>query len=197
MTQPAVFLDRDGVVIRDVDLLTRPEQVELFPETPAALRDLQAAGYRLVVVTNQSVVARGMCTEAEVGVVHDHIAARLRAEGVSIAGFYFCPHHPHANLPQYRVLCDCRKPRPGLLLQAARDLDLDLAASCLVGDKISDVAAGQRAGCRLSIYVQTGKHLLNEPIVSPDSVAEVVPDLTCGGLAEAAAAILASARSGR
>jgi D-glycero-D-manno-heptose 1,7-bisphosphate phosphatase len=105
-----VFLDRDGVLIEDVDLVTSADQIRLL------LQSLRAAGFALVVVTNQPVVARGLATEEQVGEINAEIARRLAAQGApGFDAFYFCPHHPRASLPQYRLDCDCRKPRPGLL----------------------------------------------------------------------------------
>jgi D-glycero-D-manno-heptose 1,7-bisphosphate phosphatase len=153
----AVFLDRDGVLIRDVHLLTRTDQVEFLPGAPAAVGRLNRAGLLTVVVTNQTVVARGLATEEDVARVHAWMQARLREEGGAIDRFYLCPHHPQATVPRYRVECTCRKPRPGMLLQAAAELGIDLGQSYLVGDRVSDVAAGRHAGVT-TILVETGMH---------------------------------------
>lgn len=192
MGRRAVFLDRDGVLIRDVHLLTQQDQAELQPGTAKAIALLQSAGFALVVVTNQSVVARGLAMEVQVEAVHSHIQEILRqAGGAEIERFFFCPHHPDANLPKYRVNCQCRKPRPGMLLKAADELDLELSASFMVGDRASDVAAGTRAGCR-SIFLQTGMHDA-PPIESPDSsVTWPEPDYTCADLKEAVDIIVGS-----
>ena len=158
MPRRAVFLDRDGVIIRDVDLLTRCDQVEVYPNVNRAINLLQSKDFAVVVVSNQPVVARGLVTERDVETVNAWIQKSLSREGgCQIDRFYFCPHHPNANLTQYRVTCDCRKPQPGMLLQAAQELDLDLAASYLVGDRPSDILAGHRAGCR-TILLETGMH---------------------------------------
>jgi D-glycero-D-manno-heptose 1,7-bisphosphate phosphatase len=184
--KPAVFFDRDGVLIEDVHLLTRPEQLVLLPGVPEALQRLAAAGFTLFVVSNQPVVARGLATEAEVESVHTELQRRIMAAGgPPVTQYYFCPHHPNATLPQYRVACDCRKPRPGMLLQAAREHALDLQASYMVGDRITDIIAGARAGCRTAL-VQTGEHEA-APIESPDGIdASVQPDYVCANLAGAA-----------
>lgn len=181
MPRPAVFLDRDGVIVRDVDLLVRADQIELLPGAAAALRRLREARLQVVIVTNQPVVARGLVTEQEVLALEAVIERHLRDAGVTVDAFYYCPHHPRATLPVYRVACECRKPRPGMLLRAARELGLDLAASAMIGDRLSDVAAGQRAGCR-TILVETGMHAAPPiesldgpaPLATPD---HVVPDL--------------------
>ncbi len=169
MERRAVFLDRDGVLIRDVDALTQYDQVELFACVPRAIRRLRESGFAVVVVSNQAVVARGLASERDVERTHAWIQHLLRMDGgVEIDRFYFCPHHPDATLPQYMAACDCRKPCPGMLLRAAQELDLDLGASYMVGDRISDIIAGQRAGCR-TILVQTRMHMA-PPVESGESL---------------------------
>ncbi len=186
----AVFLDRDGVIIEDVDWLIQPGQIRVLPGVPQALRRLARAGFRLIVATNQPVVARGLATEAQLETLHAAMAAQLTAAGAPpLDRFYFCPHHPNATLPAYRVICDCRKPRPGLLLRAARDFRLDLPASFMIGDRPTDIAAGAAAGCR-TILVQTGKHL-QPPIQTADPMdPSLKPDWTCADLSAAAEWIL-------
>lgn len=186
----AVFLDRDGVLIEDVDWLTRPGQIRILPGVPQALRRLAGAGFRLVVVTNQPIIARGLLAEAELEVLHAAIAAQLAGAGAPpLDRFYYCPHHPRATLPAYRVNCECRKPRPGLLLRAAEELGLNLRASFMIGDRMSDIAAGAAAGCR-AVLVQTGKH--REPPIQtaepPDPLLK--PDWTCADLSAAAQWVL-------
>ena len=184
MPSRAVFLDRDGVIVRDVDLMTRRDQVELSPQAPQALHRLREVGFRLVVVSNQTVVARGLASEEDVNDIHDWIQHLLQPYDVGIDRFYFCPHHPSATLPQYRVDCDCRKPRPGMLQCAAEEMNLDLPASFMVGDRPSDVIAGWRAGCR-TILVETGKH--TEPFIESGDMLEYTaePDYTCPDLTAA------------
>ena len=186
----AVFLDRDGVLIEDIDLLTRVDQLRVLPGVPQALKMLAEAGFQLVVASNQPVVARGLVTEVEVQAVHEHLEKLLIQAGASpFAGWYFCPHHPNATLPAYRQACDCRKPKPGLLLRAARELGLDLSASFMVGDRITDIIAGARAGCR-TVLVQTGKHL-EPPITTSEPLDKSIePDYTCADLRAAAQWIL-------
>jgi len=187
MSARALFLDRDGVVVRDDDG-PGPRALVVLPGVAEAIRAARAAGFRVVVVTNQTAVARGSMTEAEVRAQHAQLGAELAREGAVVDAFYFCPHHPNATLPAYRVACDCRKPRPGMLLTAAAELDLDLAASVLIGDRASDVAAGQRAGCR-TILVESGMHLA-PPIESPDRFDDVRADATAADLAAAVRALL-------
>jgi D-glycero-D-manno-heptose 1,7-bisphosphate phosphatase len=154
----AVFLDRDGVLVEDHGLLFEPQHFRILPGVPEALQRLARAGFALVVVSNQAVVARGLISESNLKALHRNLEARLGALGApALDGFYYCPHHPAATLARYRSDCQCRKPRPGLLLQAARELQLDLAGSFMVGDRPSDLQAGQAAGCR-SLWLQTGRH---------------------------------------
>lgn len=187
---PAVFLDRDGVLIEDVDLLTREDQIKLIPGVPQSLSLLHQAGYRLIVVSNQAVVARGLSTESEVQKLHHEIGRRITESGGPVLdGCYFCPHHPQAKLAAYRVSCECRKPRPGLLLRAAEEHRLDLRASVMVGDRLTDVVAGLRAGCR-TIQVLTGRHS-DPPIQTTEPLPEdVTPDHACSDLSAAVRWIL-------
>lgn len=144
----AVFLDRDGVLIEDTGYPDDPERIPLLPGVAEGLARLQAAGWRLVVVTNQSGIARGRFTLARLAEIHDRLLAQLAAADITIDALYFCPHHPEAPLPEFHHACDHRKPLPGMLLSAARDLDLDLTQCWMIGDKESDVRAGHAAGCR-------------------------------------------------
>ena len=186
----AVFLDRDGVLVEDANLITRAEDLAILDGVPRALKRLQRAGFLLVVVSNQSVVARGLATENDVHALNVRLQQLLeQAGGARLDAWYFCPHHPNATLRAYRVNCDCRKPKPGLLLRAARERNLDLAASFAVGDRITDVIAGALAGCR-TILVQTGKHL-DPPIETsepPDP--SIQPDYICADLEAATQWIL-------
>ncbi len=186
----AVFLDRDGVLVEDVHLLTRSEQIIVLPGVAQALRAFGEAGFKLIVVSNQTVVARGLASEAEVSAVNVHLEALLQRAGAPpLAGFYICPHHPNATLPQYRTDCQCRKPRPGLFLQAAREHDIVLPRSFAVGDRITDIIAGAKAGCR-TVLMQTGKHA-DAPIESPEGIDAITqPDHVCASLAAAAEWIL-------
>jgi D-glycero-D-manno-heptose 1,7-bisphosphate phosphatase len=182
----AVFLDRDGVLIEDVHLLTRAEQIHILPGVPEALSQLKAAGFQLIVVSNQTVVARGMATEEEVHTINQRMAELLKnVNGPLLDAVYICPHHPSATLPAYRMECECRKPRPGLFLQAARERDVDLKKSFAVGDRITDIIAGAKAGCR-TVLVQTGKHTA-APIESSEPIDQSIqPDYMCADLAAAA-----------
>jgi D-glycero-D-manno-heptose 1,7-bisphosphate phosphatase len=151
----AVFLDRDGTLIEEVGYLDRIDRLRLFPETVDALRALQRAGLRLIIATNQSGIGQGLFTESFVHDLHAHLTALLAQGGVRLDGIYMCPHHPEAKLAAYRTACDCRKPASGLLQQAARDLDLDLAGSYMIGDRWRDLLAGQAIGTA-GVLVRTG-----------------------------------------
>jgi len=155
MGRPAVFLDRDGTIIREVDYLRRVEDLRLLPHAAAAIRRLNEAGLPVVVTTNQSGIARGMLTEKDLTAIHDVLQKRLAARGAHLDAIHFCPHHPDAGQGPYRRRCRCRKPAPGMLVQAAKDLDLDLDRSYAVGDSERDLLAGRKVGCR-TVLVQTG-----------------------------------------
>lgn len=155
MTGPAVFLDRDGTLVEEAGYIDRIDRLELYPWSVDAVRLLNRAGFRVVVVTNQAGVARGYFGEAFVREAHAHLDAVMREAGAEIAGFYYCPHHVHAAVEVYRQVCDCRKPAPGMFLRAARELDLDLARSYAVGDRWHDVQAAQAAGAT-AIMVRSG-----------------------------------------
>lgn len=151
----AVFLDRDGTLVQEVDYLTSAAQLRLLRGAAAALRRLNEAGLAVVVVTNQSGVARGLVSEEQLEAIHGDLRRRLARHGARLDGIYYCPHHPEAPLPRYRRRCRCRKPAPGLLKRAARELGLDLGRSFAVGDSARDLEAGKRAGCRTAL-VRTG-----------------------------------------
>jgi histidinol-phosphate phosphatase family protein len=144
----AVFLDRDGVLIEDTGYPDNPEAISLLPAVGDGLRALLAAGWRLVVVSNQSGVARGKFSVATLNAVNERVVALLEAEGVTLDGLYFCPHHAEGGFPPYNIACDHRKPAPGMLRSAADELDLDLRSCWMIGDRETDVAAGRAAGCR-------------------------------------------------
>jgi D-glycero-D-manno-heptose 1,7-bisphosphate phosphatase len=188
----AVLLDRDGVLIEDVHLLTRSDQIRILKGVPAALKKLKFEGFKLIVVTNQPVVARGLVTEAEVGQINRELEQLLVQDGApALDGWYFCPHHPQATLSTYRQDCECRKPEAGMFLQAACEHHLNLQKSFAVGDRITDIIAGAKAGCQ-TILVKTGKHLAT-PIQTMRAVdIETRPDYNCPDLTAAVNWILRS-----
>jgi D-glycero-D-manno-heptose 1,7-bisphosphate phosphatase len=159
--------------------------MRLIDGSPDAIRLFKQKGFRTIVVTNQAVIARGLLTEAEVAQTHQILQKMLRqAGGEPVDAYYVCPHHPNANLPKYRLKCECRKPKPGLLLQAAIDWEIDLKRSWLVGDRPSDLLAGKLAGCR-TILVESGRHL-ELPIETDADLTSITPDYICKNLLEAA-----------
>lgn len=151
----AVFFDRDGTLNQEVGYLSRPEQVELLPGTVEALKILNIKGIAAIVVTNQSGVARGLFPEERIHEIHHVLQEKLRDEGAWIDRFYYCPHHPAYGSERYRQDCACRKPKIGMLQQAARDLDLELSSCYLIGDSMSDLEAARNAGMK-AVLVLTG-----------------------------------------
>jgi D,D-heptose 1,7-bisphosphate phosphatase len=169
----AVFLDRDGTINEEVGYLKRLEDLKLIPGSSEAIRLINDAGMKTVVVTNQSGIARGFFGEEFVETVHRSLSEMLRREGAFIDRFYYCPHHPTAGKAPYRKACQCRKPEPGMLLQAAQDLNLDLAQSYVVGDMLKDLTVAQRVGAK-GILVRTGYGRL---ITATDKPAYIAEDL--------------------
>jgi D-glycero-D-manno-heptose 1,7-bisphosphate phosphatase len=179
------------VLIEDVNLLTRPDQIQILPGVVEALRRIERAGYQSVIVTNQTVVARGLIDEATLEVIHQRLSEQLVELGAPpIAAYYVCPHHPHADVPEYRMDCECRKPKPGLLHRAADELAIALGESFFVGDRPSDIAAGKAAGCT-TVLVATGAHDA-PPIVGMEGETPE-PDHRFGTLLEASEALLSGA----
>ena len=176
MKRRAVILDRDGTLIEDAGYLDRLDRLELFPYTVDSVRLLNRAGFAVVVATNQSGVARGIVEEAFVDTANAYISDRLAAAGARIDAWYYCPHHPDAVREAYRVRCDCRKPQPGMLHRAARELDVDLTRSFAVGDRLQDLEAGAAAGAQ-GILVRTGHGRTAEAAPRSGPVAASVDNL--------------------
>lgn len=170
----AVFLDRDGTLIEEVGYLNRLDRVAFFPWSVDAVRVLNDAGLLVVVVTNQAGVARGYFDEQFVRDTHALIDGRMRRGRARIDGYYYCPHHPDGKVEAFRAVCDCRKPKPGMLLRAAREHGIDLAGSFVVGDRWLDVEMGRAAGAT-TVLVKTGYGLEDDD--RPDGLeADVVAD---------------------
>jgi D-glycero-D-manno-heptose 1,7-bisphosphate phosphatase len=183
----AAFLDRDGVLNVDHGYVSRPKDFHWLPGALSAMARLQQAGFQLVVVTNQSGIGRGYYTQADFDALSAHMRAELQAQGIMLAGIYSCPHHPEATLAAYRLDCDCRKPGPGMILQAARDLALNLPTSCLFGDKPSDIAAGRAAGVGYCC-------LIDDSVISDNAPVQALgADAVFGSLAGAVEALLPDA----
>lgn len=175
MKQPAIFLDRDGVIIENCSNYVRSwADVEIFPQALAALAAVRESPYRIILVTNQSAVGRGLISHATASAINERLLGVIRAAGGRIDAVYMCPHGPDDR-------CACRKPLPGLLLQAAEDLDIDLTRSVMIGDALSDVQAGQAAGVSQSILLRTGRGRAQEQLpaaagLPPFSVYETLTD---------------------
>ena len=180
MPTPAVFLDRDGTFIEDVGYVDQLDRLRLYPWSIEAVRLLRGSGYAVVILTNQTGVARGMVKEH---IVHDVLALmqqRLAAVGQCLDGHYYCPHLPDAPVAAYRRSCSCHKPQLGMVHQAAADLDLDLGRSVVVGDRWTDVRLARPVGAK-GILVETG-YGVSQATIRPD---DVIPDAVVGNLIEA------------
>jgi len=151
----AIFLDRDGTINEEVGYLDSADKLRIIPAAFEAVRQINASGMKAVVITNQAGVAKGLFTEEFVREINEQIQSALLAQGALIDRFYFCPHHPTEGNDPYRLICDCRKPEPGLLLQAAVDLNIDLARSYFIGDRLRDVETAHRV-CAKGVLVMTG-----------------------------------------
>lgn len=176
MNHPIVFLDKDGTLIEDIPFNVDPERIVLKPGAAQGLRHLYEAGFRFIVVSNQSGVARGYFQEKDLIPVEERLRELIAlAAGVPLDGFYYCPHHPEGTVHPYAVSCICRKPQPGLLLRAAREKGIDLETAWMVGDILHDVEAGKRAGCR-AVLIDNGSETewRPGPFRDPDFIA---PDL--------------------
>ena len=154
MSEKAIFLDRDDTLIKDPGYINDPDQIKLLEGVPACLRGFRKLGYKLVVVTNQSAVARGIITEEVLAQIHERLEELLKAKGVHLDRIYYCPFHPEGVIKKYRKPSDWRKPNPGMLLAAAQELDIDLQRSWCIGNSPSDVEAGARAGCQTILVNQ-------------------------------------------
>lgn len=153
----AVFLDRDGVITKEPPYYAHKiEQLELVPKSAETIRLLNESGFKVIVVSNQAGVARGYYREKDIQIYNNEMKRQLEEKGAYIDAIYYCPHYPEAIIEKYKIDCECRKPKPGMLSQAEKDLNLNLKLSFLVGDKMSDIEAGYRAGCK-TILVLTGQ----------------------------------------
>jgi D-glycero-D-manno-heptose 1,7-bisphosphate phosphatase len=155
MKRRAIFMDRDGTISEEVGYVNHPARYRVFPYAGEAVRLINEAGWLAVLVTNQAGVARGYFTEEMISAVHGVLEEELTRERARLDAIYYCAHHPSVGQPPYRFDCDCRKPRPGLILRAAQDFDIDLAASWMIGDRYSDIELARNAGVR-SAFVLSG-----------------------------------------
>jgi len=150
-----LFLDRDGTINQEVDFLSKPEEVILIPKAADAIREANELGLKVCIVSNQSGIARGLLTTDDLERVNARLTELLANEGARIDGIYYCPHHPDVGPPLYRKECTCRKPKTGMIIQAAREHSIDLHSSYVIGDRCIDVQAGHNAGCG-TVLVLTG-----------------------------------------
>lgn len=194
MANKAVFLDRDNTLIEDPGYLSDPAAVRLLPGVDLAIKSLAQCGYKTVVVTNQSGIARGLLTEEALERIHGEMRRQLAERGAHLDAIYYCPFHPEGTVEQYAKDSDLRKPKPGMLLKAAKDLDIDLSASWLVGDGARDIEAGQRAGCR-TVRVRTKPSQRMMP--GEESDESVQADHTVRNLVDAARVILRAPQPSR
>ena len=191
MAGKAVFLDRDNTVIEDPGYISDPKVVKLLPGVELALKSLSQCGYKLVVVTNQSGIARGLLTEQTLEMIHSELRRQLSERGAHLDGIYYCPFHPEGTIEQYARESDLRKPQPGMLQLAAKELDIDLSQSWMVGDSARDIEAGQRAGCK-TIRVRSRADHHATPGLENDE--DVQADHTVRNLVDAARVILRAPR---
>ena len=180
MLNRAVFLDRDGTINVEVGHLDDKSKLALIEGAAEGIALLRDGGFKVVIVTNQSVIARGRISEAKLRQIHLALTELLSANGARFDALYYCPHHPDEGGGDYTASCDCRKPQPGMLLQASRELEVDLPRSYIVGDKLSDLEAGRAAGCR-QILVRTGYGSRSEAMLDgraprPDHIADDLLD---------------------
>ena len=170
--QKAIFLDRDGTINIYKGFLTKPEDFELIPGAAEAIRQINHSGYLCIVVSNQPIIARGDCTFQELQAIHDKMETLLGKEGAFVDAIYYCPHHPDKGFegerPEYKIECTCRKPKPGLLLQAAKDWNIDLSESYMIGDSERDIQAGKNAG------IKESHHINNKNVFLVDLVREIL-----------------------
>ena len=186
MAHKAVFVDRDRTLMEDPGYISDPQGVKLLPGVELAIRSLHQAGYKVVVVTNQSGVARGLLAEEMLEEIHAELRRQLGEKGVHLDAIYYCPYHPEGTVEQYAIESELRKPKPGMLLKAAAEMDIDLAASWMVGDSARDVEAGQRAGCK-TVRVRLRPLKAHAP---EDQDESVLADFTVRNLVDAARIIL-------
>ncbi len=187
MILKAVFIDRDGVINEEVDYLNKASQVKLIPGSAIAIRRLNEEGIPVIVITNQSGVARGLCTESELARIHERLKELLKeAAEARLDAIYYCPHYPDLEEskgnPEYITSCDCRKPDTGMIRKALKDFSLEIEGCVVIGDKTSDIETGRRAGCR-TIMVKSGYG-------GSDKKYDAKPDYTCQDLDEAVSLLL-------
>lgn len=173
----AVFLDRDGVINVDTGYVSHSDDFVFIDGVIDACKAIKDKGYQIVIITNQSGIARGYFSEDEFMTLTEWMDWSLADKGVDIDGIYFCPHHPEHGIGDFKQACDCRKPQPGMIKSAQSHLDIDLSQSYLVGDKLSDLQAGKNAGVATNILVRTGKDVTEEAKDAADHVVDTLADV--------------------
>nr|WP_312985943.1 D-glycero-beta-D-manno-heptose 1,7-bisphosphate 7-phosphatase [Atlantibacter sp.] len=176
-SMPAIFLDRDGTINVDHGYVHEIDQFEFIDGVIDAMRELKEMGFALVLVTNQSGIARGKFTEAQFEILTEWMDWSLADRGVDLDGIYYCPHHPEGAVDEFRQSCDCRKPQPGMLISARDYLDIDMAASYMIGDKLEDMQAAQAAGVGTKVLVRSGKPVTEEAEKAADWVVDSLAKL--------------------
>ncbi|MFH1386439.1 MAG: D-glycero-beta-D-manno-heptose 1,7-bisphosphate 7-phosphatase [bacterium] len=187
--QAAVFLDRDGTIIEDTGYIKSPKEIKFIPGAIEAIKQLQLAGYKIIIISNQAGVARGYYSEDMLQTIDKTVHRLVLHGGAHIDASYYCPHHPEHGVYPYKQECDCRKPFPGLIKKAEKDLKLDLSRSFMVGDKTTDIEAGQKAGVK-TVMVLTGRGKEEQNMVANK------PNYLADDLEAAAAWILKEAKNG-
>jgi D-glycero-D-manno-heptose 1,7-bisphosphate phosphatase len=187
----AVFIDRDGTLIDEVGYLDRPDRIALYPWSIAAIRALNRAGIPVIMVSNQSGIARGFFSEQTLDEIHRHLASQLAVGGARLDAYYYCPHHPDGRIVEFAVACDCRKPGGALVERAVREFGIDPHQSFTVGDRWVDVALARTVGAR-GVLVRTGYGALEETRPPNGLAADAIVD----NLIEAVSWILVNRRSG-
>ena len=181
----AIFFDRDGVLNLDNDFITDINDVVLYEKTPDVIAYCRNLGFKTFIITNQAAVARGMMPEDKLLQINEEYKALLKEQNPDaiIDKIYYCPHHPNANVEEYRVKCECRKPHPGMILAASKEFNINLSKSYMIGDRMSDITAGSLAGCK-TIHCLTGKHT-EKPIISDLKTDETLkPDFLINNISE-------------
>jgi D-glycero-D-manno-heptose 1,7-bisphosphate phosphatase len=153
MKKTAVFIDRDGTISEEIGYVNHPSRYRVFPYSPQAIKLLNDAEYLAILITNQAGVARGYFKEEVIGMVHDILRQTLAGGGAQLDAIYYCPHHPSVGEPPYRFDCNCRKPKPGLIEQAAKDFDIDISRSWMIGDRYSDTELARNAGLKSALVL--------------------------------------------
>lgn len=176
--RPAVFLDRDGVINREYGYVHKVDEFHFIDGVFAACREISRAGYRLIVITNQAGIARGYYTEDDFHQLTKWMLSEFSRHDVEIDDVYYCPHHPVYGVGDYHRDCNCRKPAPGMIVRAAKEHMLDLQHSILVGDKVTDVEAGQSAGLSCCVLVRTGHSISSKDMGKADTVFDDLPGMS-------------------